>query len=174
MKITFLTVGGRTSAVVPEVQKKTGPASMDTPIESDRSFKKADHAIETDKSSKDNQTKKRRASGEAMPSKPPKGKRQHTNDISDVKEVNYDTVKSMLREELRRDLKEELLYELKQELKQEIRYELMQTQNAIDDSKISVSQPSSIADYQAKRNRDIEKNVAVGGSSRRRSARLNG
>ena len=32
-KITFLTVGGRTSAVVPSVQKKTGPVAKDVKIE---------------------------------------------------------------------------------------------------------------------------------------------
>ena len=34
-KITFLTVGGRTSAVVPSVQKKTGPVMKDVKTEED-------------------------------------------------------------------------------------------------------------------------------------------
>ena len=176
MKITFLTVGGRTSAVVPDVQKKTGPASTDKAIESDMVSEKANPSVLNVKSTKNEKTtsRKRTASGAAMSSKPPEGKKRHSNDVSDAKEVNYDTIKLTLREELKQDLKEELLSELKQELKQQIKVELKQVHNEMNGLKRSVSQMSSTTDYQSKRDSDIENNVAVSDSSRRRSARLNG
>ena len=176
MKITFLTVGGRTSAVVPEVQKKTGPVSADMPVESDIVSENADHTNRNGRLSENEKkdSKKRTASRAVVPSKPSKGKRQRPDKISDVKEVNYDILKSKMREELKEDLKEELLSELKQELKRAITLELKQARNATNGSKSSKPQASSNADDQLKSYRDIENSVTVNGGARRRSARLNG
>lgn len=69
-KLTFLTVGGRTSCVVPSVQKKTGAVAAEIKVESkdgeDGGVKveEADDAKENGKSKRGNQRSKRKASEE--------------------------------------------------------------------------------------------------------------
>lgn len=70
-KLTFLTVGGRTSCVVPSVQKKTGAVAGEIKVESkdgeDRRVtveEEADDAKENGKSKRGSQRSKRKASEE--------------------------------------------------------------------------------------------------------------
>lgn len=59
-KITFLTVGGRTSCVVPSVQKKTGPVAGDVKKE-DAQGMEDDGEVESKKGVKANASKKRKS-----------------------------------------------------------------------------------------------------------------
>ena len=75
-KIVFLTVGGRTSAVVPNVQKKTGPVSADVSADIDPGLKDRSSASDPEHSAG---SKKRTASAKAATSEPSSRKKQRSN-----------------------------------------------------------------------------------------------
>ncbi|KAF7589666.1 hypothetical protein BBP40_003958 [Aspergillus hancockii] len=73
-KITFLTVGGRTSAVVPSVQKKTGPVAMDIKSEDDSdtqnmSKRKRGTAVKAESDTEEPKAKKAAPKRQAKPTK---------------------------------------------------------------------------------------------------------
>ena len=175
-KIIFLTVGGRTSAVVPEVQKKTGPVSADVPAEAATNSKNADSSVTNIGSGKKKNTedKKRTASTAALPKKLPRGKRQRLDDVLQIQKPDVDLLKQELREELKQELKGELKHELRQELKKEIEHHVKLVKDAQHGSKVPTSQMISVKEHSPKHETDMPNNFAANDNSRRRSARLKG
>lgn len=90
-RITFLTVGGRTSAVVPSVQKKTGPvtkgASGEDTSDTQSNSKRKRSAIpkeESDSEVKGDEPKPKKTGSKAQPKKPVKTEDKEEEKTADL------------------------------------------------------------------------------------------
>ena len=175
-KIIFLTVGGRTSAVVPEVQKKTGPVSADIPADAITKHEKSKEVAKNVGSTKmkKSEDKKRTASAASMSTRLPNGKKQRSNDVTKFEVADIAAMKRELRQELKQELKDELKHELIQEMKKDLQHYVKQSQESLAVSKTPSLQTAPTVENSLQDENDIPNGSAANGKSRRRSARLKG